>query len=116
MSDSDSFPVPERKSEKEIVCAKCRHSNKSGSNTCTNCGSRLYVTCHQCGHRAERAQNRCSHCGQRLHRSAWRRLQKRLFPDQRKYQPFHFVLLFIMVYIAYKVIIKLAEYEDAPPS
>lgn len=116
MSDLEHHSTSRPESRKEVVCAKCRHPNTDGSKVCSSCGARLYVTCHKCGHRMERVLARCSHCGQRLHRSTWRRLQKQFFPDQRKYKPFHFVLLVVMVYLAYKIIIRLVEYEEAPPS
>ena len=94
-----------------LECSKCGHLNKRPCNTCSECGAHLHVVCHECGHRNERIADECVECGKRLHRSLWRRLEKKLFKRNPKMNVWQFVLLVVAVYVAYKIIVKLAEFR-----
>lgn len=111
---TDSSTPPPSTRKKDLDCAKCGHSNAGGLNHCTSCGARLYISCHNCGHSSARIATRCGKCGSRLHRSFWRRLEKRFFGSRAKITPLQIFLLVVVSYMAYKVIIYLAEYR--PPS
>jgi len=98
----------------ELPCAKCGHVNPPGSNTCEQCQAHLWVVCHHCGYRNRRVDPRCVECGFRLHRSLWRRLSKKFFPN-RKIAAWQIVLLLIAVWVAYKLIVFFAEYRVPAP-
>ncbi len=115
MTENDPAGAPPKPAnERGILCAKCEHLNPGDTNVCSYCGAHLFVTCHHCGHRNQRAYSRCAHCRRRLHRSLIRKWYKWMFRGQAKAKPLHFVLMIIVVFIAYKIIVHLAEYQ--PPS
>ena len=115
MTESNPAGSPaEAEKDRGILCAKCEHLNPANTSACTYCGSHLFVTCTHCGHRNQRAYSRCAKCKRRLHRSFVRKWYKKMFRGQAKAKPLHFVLLAIVVFVAYKIIIHLAEYQ--PPS
>ncbi len=100
---------PSHSSRPEVVCAKCHAANPHGANTCGACGAHLYVSCHHCGHRNERHHLRCTSCGLRLHRTFWRRVRKKVFPDAGMVRPQHVVLLVVMVLAGFLLILLIVD-------
>lgn len=101
---------PDADGHPEIVCAKCRDANPSGSNTCQRCGAHLWVACHNCGSRNQRIETECGECGHRLHRSRWKSVSKRMFGNRRHVQVWQVGLLIVGVWLAYRAIVFLAEF------
>jgi len=99
------------KKTQALPCAKCDHVNPSESNTCEACGSHLWVSCHDCGHRNVRAEARCVECGGRLHRAWWKRVSKWFVPERKRFALWHAGLLAAGVWLAFKVIVYLAEFR-----
>lgn len=100
---------------KPVICAKCRHENPPGSNTCGKCQAHLWVVCHHCGQRNCRADSQCAECGGRLHRSALKRVSKRLFGDRQKVSAWQIGLLVVAVWFAYRMIIYFSSYQPPAP-
>lgn len=100
---------------KGVLCAKCEHLNPPGTSECTFCGAHLYVTCHACGARNSRVNARCSECHKSMHRSLWKKWSRKLAPKKSRYKVWHFVLLSIAVFITYKLIVRLAEFQSSTP-
>ncbi|HVY68750.1 MAG TPA: zinc ribbon domain-containing protein, partial [Verrucomicrobiae bacterium] len=111
MNPSESqAPKAERRSKQDVLCAKCDHPNPYRANKCENCGAHLYVSCHACGLSNPRSRSRCVQCGHRLHRSAWSKIEKNLFRGKfRSVKPAHIILLVVVVFITYRVIVRLAD-------
>jgi ribosomal protein L40E len=93
----------------KLQCAKCHAENPRHRNTCSACGAHLHILCHQCGHRNPRVANECAQCGKRLHRGLVRRIERRLFKLKPGMTVFQVVLLVVAVYVAYVILVKLAE-------
>lgn len=103
-----------RHSGSEITCAKCGHVNPHASNTCERCQAHMWVSCRHCGHRNTRAEEHCTECGQRLHRSALKKLRKKLGGGTAKFRWWYIPLLVAAVSLAYKVIVFLVEFRLQP--
>lgn len=103
-----------RRSTESVPCAKCQHVNPPGSNTCEECKAHLWVACHHCGHRNRRVDSHCVECGIRLHRSAFKRVSRKLFGTRRNIQIWQIAALVIAVWVAYKLVILFAEYRPPP--
>jgi ribosomal protein L37E len=92
-----------------VQCAKCGHENLRGNKACKECGAHLYVTCHVCGHRNQRVLTQCDKCGEGLRRSLWKRWMKKLTPKKAMVKPVHILMLMASVYLAYRIVIRLAN-------
>ncbi|MCL5097573.1 MAG: zinc ribbon domain-containing protein [Candidatus Omnitrophica bacterium] len=112
MTENNLCNTSERRHRCDVQCAKCEHLNPRRSNVCSECGAHLYVHCHHCGHRNQRMHEHCTHCGRLLHRSFWQRWRKKLLPFKRKAIVWQVPLLVVAVFLAYKIIVKLAEWPD----
>lgn len=107
---------PERPSEtneerpsaqRAVLCPKCEHLNKWGTNACRRCGSRLYVSCVSCGQTNERVRSICSHCGRRLHRGLSKVLPS--LPKKLKVDPVKVIAFLIGIFLTYLVIVLLSQ-------
>ncbi len=98
------------KREVGVECAKCGRENRRGIKTCKVCGAHLYVKCLSCGHRNQRVLTQCDKCGEAMHRSAWKRWMKRLTPKKAMVKPVHFLMLIVTVYLAYRIVVRLANF------
>jgi hypothetical protein len=105
---------------KGVLCYKCEHLNSAELKSCGYCGARLYINCKHCGETNQRVVTRCVGCGRRLHRSWWksrlRKLEKAVLGRRQRITLFQVVLLVLAVYAAYKVIVRIVEYEPPPPA
>ena len=115
--DAPTVPTAARKG---VLCYKCEHLNAAELKSCEYCGARLYITCRHCGATNQRVATRCTGCSRRLHRSwfksRFRRIEKTVFGRRPKITWFQLVLLALFVYAAYKVIVRIVEYEPPPPA
>jgi hypothetical protein len=93
----------------ELVCPKCRHSNPSTAECCSQCHRHLHVFCGHCGHSNARSNRRCTECRTQLHLAwphRWKQAQAR-----RWIKPVEIVLLVVSVALTYQGIVKIAEFE-----
>src|SRR5687768_12614971 len=110
MSDPDPQPGRARTGMLEVRCAKCGRSTAADANQCSVCGSRLYVFCRKCNEVNLRSATTCEKCGERLHHSVWWKWRRRWENTRPKVRPLEVFLLVVAVYVAYKLIVRLAEY------
>jgi hypothetical protein len=111
---SDAATLPGA-SVRGILCAKCEHLNPAGRHHCEYCKASLLIACKFCGQRNSRVDVRCAKCGHRLHRSPWRKWQRWLVAGHSRITWHQVVLLVVAVYVGYRVIVKIAEYNALPP-
>jgi hypothetical protein len=80
---------------KAVLCSKCGTRNDPDRKYCDACAAHLYVTCPSCRGTNDRANSRCHLCGSALHRSAWRRLRRKLLSRHGRMAAYQ-VLLFVL--------------------
>ena len=93
------------------VCGKCGHENKAHASKCAECDSHLHIVCHQCGHRNLRTVTACVECGKHLHQGFAQRLMKRVFRRSPDIAPFQIGFLILAVYLGYRLIIWISQYN-----
>ena len=82
----------EKKNSKGILCVKCGHVSPSGTTRCERCSGHLHIKCNDCGATNARSAPRCAECGRRLHRSAFEKVNRKLFRQTAEVKPWQFVL------------------------
>lgn len=107
---NDNTP-PTPAQDRGVLCPKCEHLNRWGTNECRRCGAHLYVSCVSCGAKNERVRTRCSQCGRRLHRGLTDVTSR--FPRKKfKINLVEIILFLIVIGFAYKMIGFFAQMSD----
>ncbi|MCF7668894.1 MAG: hypothetical protein K9N48_03855 [Verrucomicrobia bacterium] len=91
--------------QKGILCAKCEHLNRRGTETCRRCGSALYITCKHCKTKNPRVTTKCSNCKHSLHRSRRNRFLRKWMPKRQRKVAGQVALGVAVGFIVYKIII-----------
>jgi hypothetical protein len=115
MKPNSQEAAPPTKGERGVLCAKCEHLNAPELHACERCGAHLYIKCNSCGHRNPRVRSRCGECGQRMHRTFWHKWEKKILGKQRKITLYQVIFVIIAAYVAYRIIVKIVEYEPPVP-
>jgi predicted amidophosphoribosyltransferase len=97
----------------ELICPKCQHPNPAEAVICTGCQKQLYIFCGHCGEPNFRGNTRCSKCDVQLHQSRYERWRMAKARKWVKYA--QVILLVVAVFLTYKVIVKVAEFDAPKP-
>lgn len=98
-----------KRNSKGTLCVKCGHVSPAGETRCERCKAHLHIKCNDCGATNARAEGRCKDCGRRLHKTAFEKINRRLFNRTAKVTPLQIILAIVAAGLVFFVIMFMAN-------